>query len=365
MGDEKYMRLALDLARRGEGFVSPNPMVGAVVVKDGRIVGQGFHQAAGKAHAEVNALDEAGEAARNATLFVTLEPCNHTGRTPPCTDRILKAGVRRVVTAMRDPNPHVAGGGLEHLSGRGLEVENGVCHAAAARLNEAYIKHVCTGVPFVTVKCAATLDGQIATRSGDAKWVSGEKSRQYVHRMRHASDAIMVGVDTVKKDDPSLTTRIEGFQGKDPQRFILDTQLSIPEGARVLKLKSSAVTTIVAGPAVAEEKKARLERNGIRVLAAPLAEGLIDLGRLVQTLGAEAVTSLLIEGGGRVIASALKAGIVDKVVVFFAPKLMGGNDGVPMCRGPGPIRMQDGISLRDVQVQLFDQDVMIEAYVRR
>ena len=363
MEDEKYMLLALDLAQQGAGFTSPNPMVGAVVVKDNRIVGKGYHAAAGQPHAEVNAIEDAGLEARGGTLYVTLEPCNHIGRTPPCTEKILAAGIRRVVVAMRDPNPHVKGGGLAFLSEKGIEVSSGVCEDTAERLNEVFIKYARTRRPFVTVKCAATLDGRIATRTGDARWVSGEVSREHVHRLRHASDAIMVGVNTVRSDDPSLTTRINGFHGKDPQRYILDTHLSISEDARMLQEGAASGTTVVTGPLVPEEKKRRLEEKGVRILSSPLKEGRIDLDRLMAAIGAAEVTSLLVEGGGRVVASAFRDGIVDKVIFFFAPKILGGDDGVPICRGPGPELMKDCLSIKKMQVHRVGEDVMIEGYI--
>lgn len=363
MEDEKYMLLALDLAQQGAGFTSPNPMVGAVVVKDSRIVGKGYHAAAGQPHAEVNAIEDAGLEARGGTLYVTLEPCNHTGRTLPCTEKILTSGIRRVVVAMRDPNPDVKGGGLALLAGKGIAVTSGVCEERAARLNEVFIKYAITRRPFVTVKCAATLDGRIATRTGDSRWVSGEASREHVHRLRHASDAIMVGVNTIRSDDPSLTTRIDGFHGKDPQRYILDTHLSISESARVLQGIAATGTTVVTGPVVPEEKQRRLKEKGVRILSSPLKEGRIDLGRLMASIGAAKVTSLLVEGGGHVIAAAFRDNIVDKVIFFFAPKILGGDDGVPICRGPGPELMKDCLPIKNMQVYRAGDDVMIEGYV--
>ena len=202
------MQMALDLAKKGEGFTSPNPMVGAVIVKDRKVVGKGYHKAAGEAHAEVNAINDAGALAKNATLYVTLEPCNHTGRTPPCTEKVVASGIRRVVAAMNDPNPGVKGGGLDYLKSRGISITVGVCEKQAKRLNEVFIKYALTKRPFTIVKCAATLDGRIATKTGDSRWVTGEESRQFVHQLRHAVDAIMVGINTVEKDNPSLTTRL-------------------------------------------------------------------------------------------------------------------------------------------------------------
>jgi len=366
MNDETIMKLALDLAERGAGFTSPNPMVGAVLVKDGRIVGQGYHHTAGKDHAEVNAIDDAGPLAKGAVLYVTLEPCNHVGRTPACTEKILAAGISEVVVAMRDPNPDVAGGGSDYLQQRGIPVRTGVCEAEARKLNEYFIKHITTKRPFVTVKCAATLDGRIATRTGDSKWVTGAAARGFVHRLRHGVDAIMVGIHTIRRDDPRLTTRIDGENGKDPVRVILDTRLSIPEDAKVLRLQSDSATILVVAAPESDDrkkKKVRLEKKGVRILEAQLKAGRIDLDKLMDRLGGDGIASLLIEGGGEVIASALAAGIVDKVFFFYAPKILGGDDGVPICRGKGPERMDRCIRVRDMEIRRFESDVLIEGYI--
>lgn len=368
MDDRHYMQMALDLARRGEGCTSPNPMVGAVVVADGRVVGQGYHQAVGGPHAEVHAIDAAGDAARGGTLYVTLEPCNHVGRTPPCTRKILDAGLRRVVAAMADPNPDVTGGGLRFLKAAGLQVEVGLLESEARRLNESFVKFVQTRRPFVMLKCAATLDGRLATRSGDSRWVTGAAAREQVHRLRHAVDAILVGVETVKRDDPSLTARLPSGGGRDPLRIVLDTHLSTPPGARMLRLKSTAATLLVAGDgqsdAAFEARRRRLVAASAQVLSLPLKDGRIDLQALVARLGSMGVASLLIEGGGRVIASALAAGIVDKVLFFFAPKILGGDDGVPICSGPGPERMRDCIPVSDMVVKRYGDDWLFEGYMR-
>lgn len=368
MNDEKIMKLALDLAGKGIGFTSPNPMVGALLVKDGEVIGKGYHHAAGKAHAEVNAIDDAGPLAKGAVLYVTLEPCNHVGRTPPCTEKILAAGIREVVVAMRDPNPNVTGGGIDYLQQRGIPVRSGVCEAEARKLNEYFIKYVTTNRPFVIIKCAATLDGRIATRTGDSKWVTGTESRAFVHRLRHAVDAIVVGIHTIQQDDPSLTTRIDGEEGKDPLRVILDTRLSIAEDAKVLRLQSDSATILVSAVPVSDaqkKKRVRLEKKGVRIVEAPLKQGRIDLDKLMDRLGADGITSLLIEGGGEVIASALAAGIVDKLFFFYAPKILGGDDGVPICRGRGPELMDRCVRVRDIDVRRFGSDVLIEGYINK
>jgi diaminohydroxyphosphoribosylaminopyrimidine deaminase/5-amino-6-(5-phosphoribosylamino)uracil reductase len=373
--DQAYMALALELAARGRGFTSPNPMVGAVVVKEGRIVGRGYHQRVGGAHAEVNALDAAGDAAKGATLYVTLEPCNHTGRTPPCTKRVVAAGVRRVVVAMLDPNPDVTGGGCRLLKANGLEVVTGVCEAEARALNEVFVKYVRTKRPFVLLKCALTLDGQLATRTGDSRWVTGPEARGAVHELRHHLDAIMVGRRTISTDDPSLTTRRvlgEGRDttagrdtaaGRDPVRVVLDSRLSMDPDARVLQQASQAPTYLIHGPTVDAGRRATLKDRGARLIEVPHGDGGLDLHAAMAALGAVGITSVLLEGGGRLIASALRAKVVDKVNLFYAPKLLGGNDGVPMCVGAGVDKMADALTLDRVRVASFGPDVMIEGYL--
>jgi diaminohydroxyphosphoribosylaminopyrimidine deaminase/5-amino-6-(5-phosphoribosylamino)uracil reductase len=368
MNSVYYMKMALHLAEKGRGFTSPNPMVGAVVVKDGRIVGKGWHQMAGGPHAEVHALNDAGAAARDAVLYVTLEPCNHFGRTPPCTHKILEAGIRHVVMAMPDPNPDVAGGGMQFLQSKGIRVTSGVCEDEARRLNESFITFVQTGRPFVILKCAATLDGRIATRTGDSKWVTNEISRRFVHEIRHAVDGIMVGIGTVHSDNPSLTTRLKDKEGRDPVRIVLDTHLSIDEKARLLQLDSEADTLIICKHAALMDagqiaRKDRLQKKGIRVLETELKDGRIDLEAAIRKLGNLGITSLLIEGGSRVIASALAAGMVDKVCFFYAPRILGGDDGIPICQGAGPASMKDCIAVKDIHVRRFEEDIMIEGYI--
>jgi diaminohydroxyphosphoribosylaminopyrimidine deaminase/5-amino-6-(5-phosphoribosylamino)uracil reductase len=362
MDDEYFMKMALYLAKKGRGYTSPNPMVGAVIVKDGEVKGRGYHRSIGEAHAEVNAIDAAGSGARGATLYVNLEPCNHTGRTPPCTRKILEAGIKRVVFAMEDPNT-VAGGGAALLKKHGVEVQKGVCEVSAKRLNEAFLKHVQTKRPFVILKCAATLDGRIATRSGDSKWVTGEKARRFVHRLRHAVDAILVGIGTIQADNPSLTTRTGSKKGVDPVRIVLDAQLSISPAAKILNLDSNSDTILVTGNKIEEDKKKSVQKKGVRLIQQPAASDQIDLNLLMDQLGAMGITSVLVEGGSRVIASAFGSGIVDKIYFFYAPKILGGDDGIPICRGTGRRLMKDSIQVKNVRVRRFDDDIMIEGYI--
>jgi diaminohydroxyphosphoribosylaminopyrimidine deaminase / 5-amino-6-(5-phosphoribosylamino)uracil reductase len=363
MNDRHYMQIALELAARGKGYTSPNPMVGAVVVKDGHIIGKGWHEKVGGPHAEVNAIDDAGDLAADSTIYVTLEPCNHQGRTPPCTEKILSAGIKHVVMAMKDPNPDVSGGGADFLTQNGIPVKSGILEADAQRLNESFIKYIHTKRPFVTLKCAATLDGRIATRTGDSKWVTGESARKYVHEMRHEMDAIMVGVNTVKADNPSLTTRLEDKEGVDPIRIILDSKLSIPENSKLLQIPAGSDTLIITGNSELSPKRSSIEKLGVKVINAELKDGRIDLDALMNQLGKMGIISILIEGGAQVAASALQAKIVDKINFFYAPKILGGDDGFSMCSGTGPELMADSIQVKDMTVRQFDTDIMIEGYL--
>lgn len=365
MNDTFYMEMALELAEKGRGFTTPNPMVGAVVVNELGVVGRGYHRRAGAPHAEVEALDDAGDRARGATLYVTLEPCNHTGRTPPCTERILAAGVTRVVAAMEDPNPNVRGGGLRRLREAGVETVCGVGRERAERLNETFTHYVRTRLPFVITKSASTLDGRIATRTGHSRWVTGPESRAFVHRLRHAVDAVLVGVGTVAADDPSLTTRIDGFAGRDALRVVLDTHLRTPPEARMLRLDSDAETFIICGDFADPERKRRLERERVRVISSEVQDGRIALAQLLRMLGGMGITSVLIEGGSRVLGGAFRSGIVDKSVFFLAPKILGGDDGVPVCAGPGVETMDRSISLERPTIHRFGRDVMIVGYPRK
>ena len=314
------MKLALNLAARGAGWVSPNPMVGAVVVKDGRVVGRGYHRRAGAPHAEVEALAAAGEAARGADLYVTLEPCNHQGRTPPCTQAILAAGVRRVIIAARDPNPQVTGGGAEFLAARGVEVQEGLLAAEARRLNEAWLHYVNTGRPWVMAKAACSLDGKIATVGGESQWLTGEAARALGHRLRHRVDAIVVGIGTVLADNPRLNVRLAA--GPDPQPVVVDSRLRFPPYANLLKNGRSPLIATNTG-ADAERRQA-LEAAGARVLVLPGNNGWVDLAVLLQHLGSMDINSLMVEGGAQTITSFLASRLVDQVVLTIAPLLVGG-----------------------------------------
>lgn len=364
MQNDFFMAEALRLAKKGRGFTSPNPMVGAVVVKDNQIVGRGYHKAFGGPHAEVNAIKDAGEKTKGAKLYVTLEPCNHSGKTPPCTQAILNAGIRQVIVAMKDPNPNVEGGGIQYLTQNGIEVISGVSKIEARRLNESFIKFVTFKRPFTIVKCAATLDGRIATSTGDSKWISGPLSRSHAHYLRQGVDAILVGIETIRKDNPSLTTRLNYMKGVDPTRIILDTHLSIPIDAKVLTIASNAETWIVCGHDIDKAKKDAVIKKGAGVIETNHRQGRIDLDMLMDQLAQKNISSLLIEGGGQVIGSALAAGIVDKLYLFYAPKILGGDDGIPICSGFGPKMMKDSIKVGRINVHRLGDDVMIEGYLK-
>ncbi len=362
---EYYMKTAINLAKKGRGWTSPNPLVGAVVVKNNKIIGKGFHQAYGKPHAEVNAINNAGKNSFEADLYVTLEPCNHYGKTPPCTKKIIEARIKKVFIAALDPNPNVAGGGADFLRKKNVQVITGICEDKAKRLNESFIKYITAKTPFVTVKCASTLDGQTASSIGDSKWITSEKSREYVHLMRHYNDAIMVGINTVKKDNPSLTARIKGINAKDPQRFILDTKLSIEEKSKIITQKSNAHTFIVTGEDISLEKKKRIENNNnVKVITSPLTDTKkIDLKALMKTLGDMKISSLLIEGGSQVIASAFSTEIADKIRFFYAPKILCGNNGSPICGGNGALLVKNSLPVKNIELKKFENDILITGYI--
>ncbi|MFZ5876268.1 MAG: bifunctional diaminohydroxyphosphoribosylaminopyrimidine deaminase/5-amino-6-(5-phosphoribosylamino)uracil reductase RibD [Nitrospirota bacterium] len=361
--DEAYMRRALALAARGVGRTSPNPAVGAVVVRGGRIVGEGYHRRAGEPHAEVIALRNAGPRARGATLYVTLEPCCHVEkRTPPCVDMIEASGIRTVVVATGDPNPKVAGRGVARLRSKGLTVRVGVLRERATRLNEAYAHWITTGRPFVTLKVASTLDGKIAAASGESRWITGPRARDEVHRLRSRVDAVLVGLGTVKADDPELTAR-GGRNRRNPHRVILDERLAVPPIARAVRPRQGSTAFVVATPGAAASRRRRLESVGARVLIARARDGVVDLRDLMRRLGAMAVTSILIEGGSEVNASALRAGIVTKVMIMLAPKILGGRDAVGSVGGRSPRRLSEAARLRDLTVRRAGDDVIVEGYL--
>ena len=360
---EKFMKAALGFARKGLGKTSPNPAVGAVIARRGQVVAAGFHRKAGGAHAEVEALNQLrGKARRGDTLYVTLEPCNHFGRTPPCTQAILEKGIRKVVVGMRDPNPHVTGGGCDYLSGQGVEVVTGVLEEECRRLNEWFVTYVTKGRPFVIAKTALTLDGWTATSTGHSRWVTNEQSREWVHRLRHQVDGILVGVGTVMADDPLLNTRLKKGRGKDPVRIIVDTHLRIPVNARVLAHPHGSETLIAVSEDVPSRRIERLKTKGISFLVCPKKEGRIDLIALMDMLGNRSITSVLLEGGATLMGAMIREKLVDKFCIFKAPKILGGSDGRPMALGQGPSKMDQSIPLKDIRIKRFGDDLLIMGY---
>lgn len=358
------MTRALELAQLGRGFTSPNPMVGAVIVKTGKIIAEGYHEKYGAAHAEAAALKRATESPRGSTLYVTLEPCCHHGKTPPCTDAIIRAGIARVVMAMDDPNPLVSCRGKRILQEAGIHVETGVCADAAMQLNEWYVKFISTKLPFFIAKAAMTLDGKIATRLGDSKWVTGEKARDYVHWLRAGVDAVMVGSGTVKADDPMLTTRTAAGTGRDAIRIVVDGNASISPDSRVLTVRSAAAPTIVVVKTSAmPEKRAALRNAGAELIEIEPVNDRVDLKRLAALLGERKIASIMIEGGGGLLAAALEAGIVDKLLFFIAPKIFGGRDAPSPVDGTGIAKVADAFRIRNLSTQMIGEDVLLEGYV--
>lgn len=362
--DRLYMTHALRLAAKGRGRTSPNPMVGAVIVSKGRIVGRGYHHRAGEAHAEILALDTAGKQARGGTLYVTLEPCCHIRkRTFPCVPVLIKSGLRRVVVAMLDPNPQVKGRGVTRLRRAGIEATVGCLREDAERLNEAYIHWIMTGRPFVILKVGMTLDGKIATASGESRWITGKEARRHVHRLRSEVDAVMVGIGTVIHDNPQLTARLPGRIVRQPVRVILDSRLRIPLTAKILSPRGRGgilIATTVHAPKPRIEK---LQRLGATVLVLPAEHGRVSLSACVTELGRRGITSVLLEGGSEVNASILQAGLVHRLRLYVAPSLLGGQDAKGIVGGIAPTSLSGAMPLQDVRVKRIGVDLLIEAAV--
>lgn len=364
--DAGYMKMAIDLAGKAEGMTSPNPAVGAVIVKSGKVVGKGYHKRCGLPHAEVNALNTAGTAARGGTLYVTLEPCCHFGRTPPCVDAIIDRGIKRVVIAMRDPNPLTDGRGIKRLRRAGIEVTVGVMEKEAAAINRPFTKFITKRMPYVTLKMAQSIDGKIATRLGDSRWVTSGDARSYVHSLRRKADAVMVGVETVIADDPELLPRGPRSFGKKTVRVIVDTSLRTPLNSKLLSdraaLSRSPVVMVTTRKAPAAGMSACAVR-GATVLIAKSKGGRVDLRDMLKKLGGMEITDLLVEGGGELAASLIGEGLVDRCIFFIAPKIVGGRDAPTSVEGRGASRMKDALELTDVTVKRFSKDIMIEARI--
>lgn len=357
MDDRQYMQLALDLAKATAGQTSPNPCVGAVLVKNGELVSTGVHLRAGGPHAEAAAIHSAGDKAKDAVLYVTLEPCSHYGKTPPCADLIVKSGIKKVFVATLDPNPLVSGKGVERLKKAGIEVEIGLCKEEAVKVNEKFFHYIQTRTPFVTIKGAVSMDGKIAAKTGDSKWITSEEARMDAHQLRHEHDAILVGINTVLKDNPLLTTR-KPQGGKNPVRVILDTECRIPLSARVIQDKSSK-TIIFTGSLYDRNKAEQLKKMGVEVIS--LSTERISVKDVLQILGEKEIMSVLVEGGSEVHASFIAEDAFQQIVLYMAPKIIGGREAVPFVGGAGPGLVAEGKRLKFTDVKTVGPDLKITA----
>lgn len=362
--DIRFMRRALELALRGEGAVNPNPLVGAVIVRNGRIIGAGWHERWGGLHAERNALARCSEPAAGATMYVTLEPCCHHGKTPPCTEALISAGIKRVVVGMPDPNPLVAGKGIAQLREAGIEVECGVLEEELRYQNRIFIKYITTRLPWVVMKAAMTLDGKIATSTGDSRWVTGPEARKRVHEMRHSLMAILVGIGTVEADDPMLNCRLEG-EHRQPIRLVADSTARIALDTQLVRTALEQ-RTIVAHTARAEQSRLdALHKAGVETWCCAEEEGHLSMRDLMQKIGATGIDSLLVEGGGQLNSSLLRSGFVDEAAFFVAPKLVGGADAKSPIEGRGVERMAEAVELEGLEVEHFGADLLIHGLIKR
>lgn len=360
--DKIYMRRALDLAALALGRTSPNPVVGAVIVKDGQIVGEGYHQKAGTPHAEVHALRQAGDRAAGATVYVSLEPCSHFGRTPPCADALIAAGVKKVVIACLDPNPQVAGQGMQKLMDAGVETELGIMQVEACQLNEAFFKYIQFARPFVAIKTAMTLDGKIASKTGDSRWITSPDARTYVHQLRNTYDAILVGIGTVLHDDPMLNTRLDSDDYRDPIRVIIDSQLDLPMDSQIVRSSHEQRSIVFCSSGADGQKQANLEKNGCEIIRLDSKALFLPMEKVLEYLGRMGICSLLVEGGGQINASLLEGHLVDKLYFFIAPKIIGGSDAPSPVGGQGLDLMQKAWELRSIDVKRFIRDILITGY---
>lgn len=360
MDHEAFMRAALRLAKKGLGRTSPNPAVGAVIVKNGRVIGKGYHKKAGLPHAEIEALGSAKNV-KGATLYVTLEPCCHFGRTPPCTEAIIASGIKKVVIGAVDPNPIVRGKGMARLKKAGVAVTTGVLKNECAAVNEAYNHYITTGLPFVTLKLASTLDGRIATSKGESQWITGVEARKFVHRMRSLNDAVMIGSGTALKDDPALTVRL--IKGRNPIKVLLDSAFKTPLTAKVFTDGRTIVFTTRKAP---KKKLEGARRLGAEVIIAPSplkwGDG-VDTGFVMKELGKREITSVLAEGGGRLAASLLRHGLVNRAAIFLSPKFLGG-DAIPSIALLGLKHLKDAPALKDIKVTNINRDILVEGYIK-
>jgi diaminohydroxyphosphoribosylaminopyrimidine deaminase/5-amino-6-(5-phosphoribosylamino)uracil reductase len=366
MPPQQYMEYALSLAKLAMGYTSPNPAVGAVVVKDGLAVGRGYTQPAGSEHAEVMALRQAGDKTQSATMYVTLEPCSHYGRTPPCTQAIIDAGISEVHIALLDPNPVVSGRGVARLNEGGVKTHIGICQQEAYEINEAYIKYITTGLPFVVAKFAMSLDGKIATKTGDSKWITKEETRKYAHALRYTVDAIMVGVNTIVADNPRLTAKCCGGRGgigkMQPLRLVVDSKGKVPLNAHIFE-PPGWVLLAVAAPFDSGKRKKFVEK-GAEILELPASEGSVDIVELLKFLGKREIITVLVEGGGKLLGSLFDHRLVDKVLAFISPVIIGGREAVSV-GGDGIDNIAKALRLSRVGIKSFGDDILVSGYVEK
>ncbi|MDO5708127.1 MAG: bifunctional diaminohydroxyphosphoribosylaminopyrimidine deaminase/5-amino-6-(5-phosphoribosylamino)uracil reductase RibD [Andreesenia angusta] len=361
----KYMKRAMELAEKGRGFVNPNPLVGAVIVKNGKIIGEGFHQKYGDNHAEINAFKDMknkGYSSENADIYVTLEPCSHYGKTPPCVDAIIESDIRRVFIGLKDPNPLVSGRGIKKLKENGLEVETGILKKELEKQNEVFLNYIVNKKPFCIMKTAMSLDGKIATHNGDSKWISNEKSRKYVHKLRHSLMGIMVGVNTIIKDDPRLNTRLDS-SSSDTIKIIVDSTGRIPLNSKVLNSNSDKDIIIASTERLDKKVEKELLDRGIIIIKTDSKDGRVNLNELMIRLGERKIDSILLEGGGSLNYSALESGIVDKVESFISPKIIGGRDSLTPVEGRGIDYIKEAFILNGIEIEHFDDDILIKGYL--
>ncbi len=363
--DAFYMQMAIELAKKGMGFVNPNPLVGAVIVKNGIVVGKGWHEYFGGPHAEVNAIKDAGKDTEGATIYVTLEPCSHYGKTPPCSLEIIKNKFSRVVIGSTDPNPLVAGSGTEMIRNAGIEVTSGILENETRKLNEVFFKFIQTKTPFVVIKTAMSLDGKIATNTGDSRWISGEESRKTVHKLRNQYSGIMVGINTVIKDDPLLSIRNINGKTKNPVRIIVDSKARTPFEARVINSPETAPVILAVTHQAPAGKLNQLKKNGVGIIVCPEKNKRVDLKYLMQELGKQDIDSILLEGGGTLNFETLQEGIVDKMIVFIAPKIIGGTHALTPVEGEGIGRLSEAVELQKINIKQSGEDIMLEGYLKK
>ncbi len=370
--DIKFMKEALSLALKREELTSPNPLVGAVIVKGNRVIGRGLHKKAGSPHAEIIAIESAGQKAKGSTLYINLEPCTHYGRTPPCVPEIIKAGIKRVVISMKDPNPLVNGKGIGKLKVEGIDVQCGVLEENARKINEIYIKYITKRMPFIVLKWAMSLDGKIATYTGDSKWISHDASRQFTRRLRGKFDAVLIGIETLLKDNPQLTTH--GLGVKEPKRIIVDSKGRIPLDCNLLKtspLFSSAKQSsgdkeviLVTTDKISKEKREGLKKRGVEVIVTQFEGGKVNLKNLMVELAKREITSVLVEGGGTIIASFIENGLADKFIAFISPMIIGGKNAISPVEGEGVEKIADAISIHNFSTRMIGEDIVMEGYLK-